>query len=162
MFSWAYWGVTPASTSWVSSSKCALYHHTTSFYRTGKGKKLSGELGRVAHLFANPLVLPDILVVLGENVVDLLNRRDLLLASLVGEGGISEGPACLLKAIKVLLDPLDVLETELGGDDVHVTARVDVALDVDDLGVVKGADDLEDTVDGADVREEGVSETSTC
>ena len=120
------------------------------------------ELGRVAHLFANPLVLPDILVVLGENVVDLLNRRDLLFASLVGEGGVSEGPTCLLKTIKVLLDPLDVLETELGGDDVHVAAGVDVALDVDDLRVVEGADDLEDTVDGADMGEESISESGTC
>ena len=107
-------------------------------------------------------MLPDILVVLGENIVDLLDRRNLFLTSLVGEGGVSEGATRLLKAIKVFLDPLDVFETELGGNDIHVAAGVDVAFDVDDLRVVEGADDLEDTVDGADMGEESVSETGTC
>ena len=58
----------------------------------------------------------------------------------------------------MLLDPLDVLEAELGGDDIHVAAGVDVALDVDDLRVVEGADDLEDTIDSADMGQESVSE----
>ena len=59
----------------------------------------------------------------------------------------------------MLLDPLDILETQLRLDDLHVTDGVDVALDVDDLGVIEGADDLEDTVDGAYVRQESVTET---
>ena len=35
----------------------------------------------------------------------------------------------------MLLHPLDFLQTELGLDDLHITQRVDVAFDVDDLGV---------------------------
>ena len=96
-------------------------------------------------------MLAHVLVLLREHIINLLHGRDLLLLLLVGKGGVAERAAGLLEAIKVLLDPLDILEAELGGDDVHVTAGVDVALDVDDLCVVKGADDLEDTVDGADV-----------
>ena len=61
----------------------------------------------------------------------------------------------------MLLNPLDIFETKLGLDDFHITDRVDVSLYVDDFGVVEGADDLEDAVDGADVGKEGVSETGT-
>ena len=92
----------------------------------------------------------------------LLDGRDLLLARLVGEGGAPECAAGFLEALEMLLDPLDVLETELGIDDLHVAARVDITLDVDDLSVVEGADDLEDTIDGADVGQESVAETCTC
>ena len=128
---------------------------------TKERKVGSSQPGADTHLFANPVNLTDILVVLCQCVVDLLDGRDLLLARLVGEGVASEGAAGFLEAIEVFLDPLDVLKPELGRDDVHVAARVDVALDVDDLGVIEGTDDLEDTIDGTDVRQEGVSKAST-
>ena len=43
-------------------------------------------------------------------------------------------------------------------DDVEIAHGIDGALDVRDLRVLKDARDVEDTVDGADVREEGVAE----
>lgn len=113
-------------------------------------------------LFASPVMLAHILVILGEDVVNLLDGCDLLLPCLVCERIAAKRAAGLLEAFEVLLDPLDVLEAELGGDDVHVAAGVDVALDVDDLCVVKCTDDLEDAVDGTDMGEEGVAETCTC
>ena len=61
----------------------------------------------------------------------------------------------------MLLDPLDVLETKLGVDDLHVTDGVDVSLYVDDFGVVKCTDHLEDTIDGAYMGQESVTETGT-
>lgn len=61
----------------------------------------------------------------------------------------------------MLLHPLNVLEPELGLNDFHVAQGVDLALDVDDLGIVKGTDHLEDAVDGADVGQESVAQTST-
>lgn len=67
----------------------------------------------------------------------------------------------LLETLNLLLNPLNVLETELGRDDLHVTDGVDVTLDMDNLGVIESTDDLEDTVDGTDVRQESVAETST-
>ena len=114
-----------------------------------------------AYLFSNPLCLADVLVVLSEDAVDLLHGGNLLFPSLVSEGAVTEGATGLLEALEVLLDPLDILETEFCGDNVHVAAGVDVALDVDDLGIIEGADDLEDTVDGTDVGQESVSETGT-
>ena len=114
------------------------------------------------HLFANPFNLTHVLVVLGERIIDLLHGCDLLLARLVGKRVATKSATGFLEALQVLLDPFNVFQTELGGNDVHVAAGVNVTLDVDDLGIVEGADDLEDTVYGADVREEGVSKTSTC
>ena len=107
-------------------------------------------------------MLTNVLVVLCEDVVNLLYGCDLLLLCLVSEGVAAEGATGLPEAVEVLLDPLDVLEAELGGDDFHVAAGVYVALDVDDLCVIECADDLEDTVYGADMGEEGVAETCTC
>ena len=62
----------------------------------------------------------------------------------------------------MLLDPLYILETQLGLDDFHVTDGVDLSVDVYDLGIVEGTDHLEDTIDGADMGQEGVAKTSTC
>jgi hypothetical protein len=60
-----------------------------------------------------------------------------------------------------LLDELNVFQAQLLGDDVQVTDGVNVTLDVDNLGIVEASDDLEDGIDGADMRQEGVTETST-
>ena len=46
-------------------------------------------------------------------------------------------------------------------DDFHVADRINVSLDVDDLRIVEGANDLKDAVDSTYVREERVSETCT-
>ena len=61
----------------------------------------------------------------------------------------------------MLLNPLDVLETQFGLDDFHVAHRINVSLDVDHFRIVEGANDLEDAVDGTYVREEGIPETCT-
>ena len=55
------------------------------------------------------------------------------------------------KVLVRLLDEFNVLDAELVGDNLQVTDRVYVTLDVDDLCVVETSDDLEDGIDGADV-----------
>lgn len=67
----------------------------------------------------------------------------------------------LLVVLKRLLGELDVLNAELVADDFQITDGVDITLDVDNLGIVEAADDLEDGIDGANVRQEGVTKTST-
>ena len=64
-------------------------------------------------------------------------------------------PACLER----LLHPLGILEPQFVRDNLHVATRVNVAFDVGDFGIVEGTNNLEDTIDGADVRQEGISET---
>jgi hypothetical protein len=85
----------------------------------------------------------------------------LLLLQLLHLQALAASPGLLDELLERLLDELDVLEAELLGNDVQVTERVDITLNVDDLGIVESADDLEDGIDGANVRQEGVSETGT-
>ena len=51
----------------------------------------------------------------------------------------------------MLLNPFDILQPKLGLDDLHISQRVDITLDVDDFIVIESTDDLEDTIDGTDV-----------
>ena len=87
-----------------------------------------------------------------EDVVGLLRRLEDLDAVLVE-------PRFLLQPRQRLLDGLQVGEDELGVDDLHVVAGVDLALDVDDVGVGEDPDHLADRVALADVGEELVAET---
>lgn len=87
--------------------------------------------------------------------------NDFLLLGLVSQVGSAGASETLLQGLELLLCPLNVLQTKLGLDDLHVSDGVDFTLDVDNLGVVEAADDLEDTVDSANVRQESVAETST-
>ena len=74
---------------------------------------------------------------------------DCVLLRLVCQAGIAEGASGALQTVEMLLYPLDVLEAELGLDNLHVTDRIDVALYVDDLGIIESTHNLEDTVYGA-------------
>lgn len=67
----------------------------------------------------------------------------------------------LLDTLEVLLDELNVLNTQFVEDDLQVANGVDVALNVDDFGVVKASDDLENSVNGTNVGQKSVSETLT-
>lgn len=52
----------------------------------------------------------------------------------------------------MFLNPLDILQAKFGLDDFHVTDRVDIALDVDDIGVIERPDNLENTIYRTDMR----------
>lgn len=114
---------------------------------------------KVPYLFGAPGALADILAILqpGQNLFDggLLFPRLLLLETLATLAGD------LLLGLEGLLHELNILESQLLADDVEITDGVDISLDVDNLGIVEAAHDLEDGIDGSDVRQEGVAETST-
>lgn len=67
----------------------------------------------------------------------------------------------LLVVFERLLGKLDVLDAKLLADDFQITDGVDITLDVNDLSVVEATNDLEDGIDSTNVRQEGVTETST-
>lgn len=67
----------------------------------------------------------------------------------------------LLLGLEGLFHKLNVLEPQLLCDDVQVTGRVHVALDVDDLGIVEAADDLENGIDGTNVGQKCIAQTGT-
>jgi hypothetical protein len=67
----------------------------------------------------------------------------------------------LLKGIESLLNKLDILDAQLLADDVQITARVDITLNVNDLSIIEAANHLEDGIDSTDVGQERVTQTST-
>jgi hypothetical protein len=143
-------GVTETSKSWDYRA-IALCHLVT-------GRDWVIVLGCTYLLWA-PVALADVLAVL-EHGEDLLDGSLLLLELLHLERLTTT--SCLLdELLKGLLDELNVLETELLADDVQVTDGVDITLDVNDLGIVEASNDLENGIDSADVRQEGVTKTST-
>ena len=76
---------------------------------------------------------------------------ELLLLGLVGQTDGSQTPRDLLELFNLLFDPFDILQSQFGRDDLHISTWVDITLDVNDLGIVKRTNDLEDTVDGSDM-----------
>ena len=103
----------------------------------------------LAHVLAGLEVLNDLLD------SGLLHEKVLHLKRLATTAGL------LLVVLEGLLGELDILDAELFADDLEITDGIDITLDVDDLGIVEATDDLEDGVDGANVGQERVTETST-
>lgn len=87
--------------------------------------------------------------------------HNLLLLRLVRQANTAQVPRVLLQPLQSLLHPLDILQPKLRTDDLHIPQRVHIPLDVDDLGIIESANDLEDTVHRSDVGQEGVAETRT-
>lgn len=117
------------------------------------------ETGVISYLLGTPGAVTDILAAL-QPLVDLLNCSQLISHVLLLQA-VAAWTGFLLLGLEGFLHELDVLEPQLLGDDVQVTSRVDVALDMDDLCIVEATHDLEDGVHSANVRQEGVAQTST-
>lgn len=114
---------------------------------------------RVTYLLGGPVLVTDVLAILKESK-NLLDASFLLLELLHLEG-LTATTSLLLQVLEGLLDELDILDAELLADNLEIADGVDITLDVDNLGIVETSDDLEDGIDGADVRQESVTETST-
>ena len=92
-------------------------------------------------------------------------RDDLLAAGRLG--GVRLGHVRVLRRLLLVLvefafghvHVLQVFAAEFAGDDLDVVDGIDAIFDVDDVRIVEGAHDVDDAVDGFDVREEGVAES---
>jgi hypothetical protein len=76
---------------------------------------------------------------------------NLLFLCLVSQTRAPKRATSLLKAIERFFDPLDILQPKLSLYDLHVTQRIYVSLYMYHFRIVERTDDLEDTIDGADV-----------
>ena len=114
---------------------------------------------KVSYLLWTPCALANVLAVV-EPRKDLLNNL-LLLTSLLLLQTLATHAGLLLLVLQGLLDKLNVLETQLLANDVQISGGVHITLDVNDLGIIKSADHLEDGVNGANVRQESVTQAST-
>lgn len=90
-----------------------------------------------------------------------LGHGGLLLTQLLHLQALTTTTGLLVQVLEGLFDELNILDAQLLVDDGQITDGVDIALDVDDLGIVETTNDLEDGIDGANVRQEGVTETGT-
>lgn len=111
-----------------------------------------------SYLFGTPRALAHVLAVLQPGQ-DPLYRR-LLLPGLLLLKALTTLAGLLLLHLKSLLDKLNILESQLLGNDVEVTGGVDISLNVDDLSVIKAADDLENGIDSTNMRQESVAQAS--
>lgn len=112
------------------------------------------------YLLGTPGALADLLAVpeVGQDLLD----RGLLLLPLLHLKTLTTLAGLLLLVLEGLLNELNVLESQLLADDIEITCWVDITLDVDNLGIIEATNDLEDGIDGANVRQEGVAETGSC
>lgn len=111
------------------------------------------------YLLGAPITLADVIAILQE-LKDLSNGS-LFFLHLPHLQALATSAGLLSEDIKSLLDKLNILDAQFLADDVQIPDGVDVALDVNDLSIVKAPDNLENGVDGADVRQERVSKTGT-
>lgn len=109
------------------------------------------------YLLGGPVVLANVLA--GLDVLDDLLDGGLLFLELLHLKGLTTTPGLLLVVFERLLGKLKILDAQLLVDNLQITDGVDVTLDVDDLSIVEATDDLEDSVDGANVGQEGVAQT---
>ena len=114
---------------------------------------------RATYLLGTPVLVTNVLALL-EQLKDLFDKS-LLLLQLFHFKRLTATAGLLDKVLVSLLDELDILDTELLTDNLKITNRVDVTLDVDDLGIIETSYDLKDGIDGTNVRQESVTETGT-
>ncbi len=115
--------------------------------------------GNRTYLLGTPVALSDVFAVLDPS--KNLFYRGLLLAGLLSLQALTALAGLLLLVLQGLLDKLNVLEPQLFADNIEITDRVHVTLDVDDLSVVETPNDLEDGIDSTNVGQESIAETST-
>ena len=103
----------------------------------------------VTYLFWCPVPFPDIVAVF-QKLQDLLDRG-LLFLQLLHLETLATSSRQLAHGLFCLLHEFDIFYPQLLADDVQISRWVDIALDVDDLGVVEASDDLEDSIDSSNV-----------
>lgn len=67
----------------------------------------------------------------------------------------------LLEGSERILNSLDILDAQLAADDVQITNRVNITLNVRNVFIIEAANHLENAIDNADVGQEGVTQTKT-
>ncbi len=107
------------------------------------------------NILCGPFTISDILEILEE----LFNFQEdfKFISGNFGIGSLND----LLKFINLGLEKLDILGDEFTMNDIHISLRINVTFLMDDVWVIKTSDDVIDSINCLNVREESVSETST-
>lgn len=105
--------------------------------------------GAPAYLFRTPFALSDIFAIF-EHCQDFVDGG-FLFPQLLHFKTLTTSPRLLRQVLLGLLDELDVFQSQFLGNDVQVSSRVHISLDVDDLSVIETSHDLEYGVDSSDM-----------
>lgn len=135
-------------------SRRALIHHEKVWMCGYRRKRMN-----FTYLLGIPVTLTDILARL--EPLEHLGSGSLLLLELLHLKRLATAASLLAQRLKSLLNKLDILDTQLLADDGQIPDRINITLNVDNLRIVKAAHDLEDGIDGANVRQERVTESGT-
>jgi len=131
------------------SGLLAFYHH--------EGRGILEEK-KVTHLLGGPRPLAHIFPVFQPS--QNLFNNGLFLPSLLLFEALTALASLFLLILQRLLDKLNILQSELLTDNVKVTSRVDISLNVDNFGIIETPYHLEDGIDGSDMRQKGIAKTS--
>ena len=112
-----------------------------------------------AYLLRVPISLANILAIL-QPLKHLGNGR-LILPQFLHLQGLPATFCLLLQILQSLFNEFDILQAQLLADDIEISHRVNVTLNVNDLCIIEAPHDLKDRVDSADVRQECISQSGT-
>jgi hypothetical protein len=119
-----------------------------------------GKQGKTkTYLFRSPIALSYILA-LPQPLKDSTDGG-LFLLEFLHLQTLAASPGLLIQSIQSLLDKLDIFDPQLLADNIQIPHGINITFHVDDLGVVKASHNLEDGIDSPNVRQEGISQTST-
>jgi hypothetical protein len=113
----------------------------------------------MAHLFGTPVSLPHILAVF-QQLQDLVDGGFLFFQLLHLET-LATSSRLFGQVLFSLLHKLNVFQPQLFRNNVQVPGRVDISLNVDNFRIVETSYNLEDGIDGSDVRQKGIAQAST-
>lgn len=112
------------------------------------------------YLFGTPMLFPHVLPTLQPLQYPLHSRFFLL--QLLHFQTLPTSSRLFLQILQGLFHELNIFDPQLLADNVKISDRVDVPLDVNDFSIVETSHDLEDGVDCSDVRQEGISQACAC
>lgn len=108
-----------------------------------------------AYLLGSPILLSHIFTIF-EPCKNLFDSRFLLFQFFHFET-LPASPRLLLQVFKSFLNELYIFDSKLLADYIEISDRINVSFNMDDLGIIETANNLEDGINGPDMRKEGVA-----
>ena len=121
----------------------------------GEGRGEDSQRLKKAYLFGAPFAMSNIMTFLQplENLVD----RGFFLAQLLHLQSLSTTSRLLSEILESLGHEFNILDAQFLIDDGEISNGIHVALDVNDLRIVKASNDLEDGIDSTNMGKERIS-----
>ena len=112
-----------------------------------------------SYLFGIPVTPAHIVTLL--KILENLGNGSFVLTQLLHLERLATTARLLLQVLERLLDEFNILDPQFLVDDGQIPNGVDVTLHVNDFGIIETPDDLENRIDGPDVRQESITQTGT-